>query len=54
VQSFADRICELVDNKHRARELGERGLRAFRERLNWEREMEKMFELYRRLLGEDA
>jgi len=51
VQSFADRICELVDDKSRALELGERGLRAFRALLNWEAEIEKMFALYRRLLG---
>jgi glycosyltransferase involved in cell wall biosynthesis len=50
VKSFADCICELVDDKPRARILGERGLHSFRKRLHWEVEMEKMLEMYRRLL----
>ena len=49
-KSFADHICTLVDNRPLGVILGQRGLQAFRERLNWELEMEKMLKMYQRLL----
>jgi len=49
-RSYADCICELVDNKSRRLELAENGLRAFRDSHNWDAEVGKTLALYQRLL----
>jgi len=49
-RAFADAICGLVDDPARARALGDRGLAAFRSRYNWESEVGKVADLYRRRL----
>jgi glycosyltransferase involved in cell wall biosynthesis len=50
--SFADCICDLIDNKARRLELAENGLRAFHDSHNWEAEVKKTLALYERLLKE--
>jgi len=50
VKSFADCICQLLDNKRLCLELGRRGLLAFRRHFNWEHEVAKTLDLYEHLL----
>jgi glycosyltransferase involved in cell wall biosynthesis len=46
---IAAAIDDLLSNEERAREMGMRGAAAVRERLNWEQEAPKLFDLYARL-----
>lgn len=48
--SFADKICELIDNKNERLQLAAQGIDSFRKKLNWEVEVEKTLHLYRELL----
>lgn len=50
--SFVDAIVRLVDNPRFARELGENGQRAFRERYSWESQMPRLLDLYDRILSD--
>jgi glycosyltransferase involved in cell wall biosynthesis len=47
--AIAAAIDELLADEERAREMGQRGAAAVRERLNWEHEAPKLVELYERL-----
>lgn len=49
--SIADRIRTLLQQPDRARRLAERGRKLVEERYSWEREAEKLLELYEELLG---
>lgn len=51
-QSFAEAICRLVDDRETARAFGERGLKAYRERFNWESEVRKLGPVYARLIAQ--
>lgn len=48
--SIADRIEELLDRPEKARRLGQRGRALVEECFSWEREAEKLVELYRKIL----
>jgi len=50
--SFADAIIRLVEDRKLGKELGERGLVAFREKYNWESQVERLGLVYERLLRE--
>jgi glycosyltransferase involved in cell wall biosynthesis len=52
--AYADAIAALLRDPARARSMGEAGRRRVVERFNWERESEKLFELYRTLAGPPA
>jgi glycosyltransferase involved in cell wall biosynthesis len=51
---IAQAIATLVSDPKGAREMGERGARAVRERFNWEAEKPKLLELYRDVLAGSA
>lgn len=50
-QSIADGILEIMNNPERAREMGEAGTKAVRERFNWDAEAEKLISLVELLVG---
>ncbi len=49
-QAIAEAITWLLEHPKEAEEMGQRGRQAVLEKYNWEREAEKLLELYRRLL----
>jgi len=53
VQEIARAMNHLLHNAGGAKRMGENGLRAVRERYNWQAEEKKLRSLYRALLGSD-
>mgnify|MGYP000220988032 CR=1 FL=1 len=53
VRQLANAIIKLLKNPELARQMGENGLRAVRERYNWELEEEKIIRVYRAYSGRD-
>ncbi len=52
--AIAEALAWLASHPGEAREMGRRGRAAVLERYNWEREAEKLLDLYRELLGDSA
>jgi glycosyltransferase involved in cell wall biosynthesis len=49
--AFADALGSLLDDPDRQLQMSKRGPRLVRERYNWERESQRLAELYEELLG---
>ncbi|MBU0568976.1 glycosyltransferase family 4 protein [bacterium] len=49
-EQFVEKIIYLVDNREKAKEMGLSGLKTFREKYCWEKEEEKLIQMYQRIL----
>lgn len=50
-QSIANGILEIIGDPERAREMGEAGAATVRDRFNWDSEVQKLVQLYERIVG---
>lgn len=46
-------VVKLLDNPNLQLEMGQKGLQAFREKFNWQKEEQKLLQIYRRVLNND-
>jgi glycosyltransferase involved in cell wall biosynthesis len=53
VEDISDKIRELIVDEKLREKLGDYGFQRIQEELNWEKESEKMFSLYNRILGNE-